>query len=106
MRRLVLDRRCRIPTGEKDHPSDSTALLMGYSCQILTSLAVRPMLCVPIQRRLCGSVILAGMPYNDERDILIRRDETDWASPISPASGRAEELWPVMSPVAVRNPLH
>jgi hypothetical protein len=46
------------------------------------------------------------MPYNNERDILIRRDETDWASPISPTSGRVEELWRVMSPVAVKNPLH
>ena len=46
------------------------------------------------------------MPYNAERDILIRRDETNSASPIRPASGRVEELWRVMSPVAVQNPLH
>ena len=37
------------------------------------------------------------MPYNDERDILIRRDET--------GSTRPEEMWRVVSRVAVRSPL-
>jgi hypothetical protein len=46
------------------------------------------------------------MSYNSERDVLIRRDETDGASPRSRASGWVEELWRVMSPVAVQNPLH
>ena len=37
------------------------------------------------------------MPYNAEHDILIRRDET--------GSTRPEELWRVVSRVAVRSPL-
>jgi hypothetical protein len=45
------------------------------------------------------------MPYNDERDILIRRDETASNSPIRPTYGRPEELWRVASPVAVQSPL-
>lgn len=56
---------------------------------------------IPVQRRPRGSVILPRVPYNDEHDILIRRDERGSTEP--------EELWRVMwrvvSRVAVRSPL-
>ena len=45
------------------------------------------------------------MRYNNERDILIRREETAGGSRTHQASEWAEELWRVMSPVAVQNPL-
>jgi len=45
------------------------------------------------------------MAYNDAKDILIRREPTDSASSTSPRWERVDELWRVMSPVAVKNPL-
>ena len=49
---------------------------------------------------------LARMAYNDAKDVLIRREQTDSALPTRAFPGRAEELWRVMSPVAAKNPLH
>lgn len=60
---------------------------------------------IPIQPWPCGSVTLAGMRYDYEHDVLIRRDETASNSPIRPTVGRPGELWRVVSTVAVRSPL-
>jgi hypothetical protein len=46
------------------------------------------------------------MAYNNAKDVLIRQEQTDSRSPTSPSTGRSEELWRVMSPVAAKNPLH
>jgi len=46
------------------------------------------------------------MAYNNAKDVLIRQQQTDSSSPTRPSLGGIEELWSVMSPVAVKNPLH
>jgi hypothetical protein len=45
------------------------------------------------------------MRYNDERDVLIRRNETEWDRQNNPATAPVDELWRVISRVAVRNPV-
>jgi hypothetical protein len=45
------------------------------------------------------------MRYNNERDVLIRRNESEWDRPNSAATAPVDEMWRVVSRVAVRNPL-
>ena len=45
------------------------------------------------------------MRYNEERDVLIRRNETEWDRPNSPAAAPVDDMWRVISRVAVRNPI-
>ena len=45
------------------------------------------------------------MPYNDTRDILMKRQNSEWAAP-APPNSQVESLWRIFSPIARNNSFH
>ena len=45
------------------------------------------------------------MPYNDTQDILMKRQNNEWAAP-TPLDSPVEALWRIFSPIARNNSFH